>query len=210
MPTTKPSEHTSLAAALAAFQAERPTVTKDATNPAFRSKYATLDAFEAVVLPRLAVQGLAWTCYPTSTDTGFMLVGRLLHVSGEHIEAHFPITGGTAQQQGSAMTYGRRYMLAAVTGVSADDDDDGNAASAAAAQPRQQRPAAPQQQPDRAGKITAAQRRALSDALAAYPPEDRPHIVSKHAGRGVASPGDLTEAQAATVLAALTTTTKES
>jgi hypothetical protein len=47
------------------------------------------------------------------------------------MRAHFsiPVTKQDAQGYGSAMTYAKRYSLAAALGVVADEDDDGNAAS---------------------------------------------------------------------------------
>ena len=55
----------------------------------------------------------------------------LAHESGEWIsgELLLPLTKADAQGVGSAITYGRRYGLAAIVGIVADEDDDGNAAS---------------------------------------------------------------------------------
>ena len=44
-------------------------------------------------------------------------------------EVRMPIGGKKdAQAVGSSCTYGRRYGLSAILGISVDDDDDGNAA----------------------------------------------------------------------------------
>jgi len=55
----------------------------------------------------------------------------LLHASGESISGRYPLRPQqqTPQGYGSALTYARRYALAAMVGVVADEDDDGNVAS---------------------------------------------------------------------------------
>ena len=130
-------EHKNLTAALAAFQAELPDVTKGSTNPAFKSRYADLADVVKVVLPRLAAHGLAWVTAPDITDHGPVLRYELRHTSGEAITGAWPLPDGVkAQELGSWITYGRRYTLGAVVGVAPDEDDDGNAASKAAPAPR--------------------------------------------------------------------------
>jgi len=130
MPTEKTPD--TLASALAAFQAALPAVHKGATGqvPGKRSyKYADLSDLSAVVLPLLAAQGLSWMTMPTYDEAGrFVLQYELLHTSGEKRTGTYPLPTGTAWEVGSALTYGRRYTLSAVTGVAADEDDDGQAA----------------------------------------------------------------------------------
>jgi ERF superfamily len=60
-----------------------------------------------------------------------VLAYSLVHASGEREDGIYPLTGGAPQEQGSAITYARRYCLCAVTGVAADADDDGQAAQTA-------------------------------------------------------------------------------
>jgi hypothetical protein len=136
--------HESLAAALAAFQADLPAVHKGATGqvPGKRAyKYADLSDLSAVVLPLLAKQGLSWMTLPTYDEHGrFVLQYELLHTSGEKRTGSYPLPTGTAWEVGSALTYGRRYTLSAVTGVAADEDDDGQAAQDARQQPAQKAP----------------------------------------------------------------------
>jgi hypothetical protein len=53
----------------------------------------------------------------------------LLHSSGEWIMQEgivLKMDKQTAQGAGSAITYGRRYMLSAMLGIASEDDDDGN------------------------------------------------------------------------------------
>jgi hypothetical protein len=54
-----------------------------------------------------------------------------MHASGEWISTalHLPAVKADPQGIGSALTYARRYSLAAMLSVSADEDDDGNAAT---------------------------------------------------------------------------------
>lgn len=130
--TEKTTKHSSLAAALAAFQADLPHVTKGAVNPHFKSRYADLADVVSVVLPRLAAQGLAWITRPTTSETGTLVLAyELRHESGEAVGGTYPLGSGTAQQLGSAITYARRYTLSAVTGIAPDEDDDGNQANGA-------------------------------------------------------------------------------
>jgi hypothetical protein len=125
------SDHPNLATALAAFQRELPAVSKTATGqvPGKRSyKYADLADLSATVLPLLGKHGLSWTTMPTVEDGAFGLRYELLHTSGESRSGFYPLPTGSAWEIGSALTYGRRYCLSAVTGVAADEDDDGHAA----------------------------------------------------------------------------------
>jgi hypothetical protein len=135
--------HPNLATALAAFHLERPSVVKDQDNDHFKTRYAGLDAFEAAILPVLAKHGLTWVCIPTVPVGGgdLELEWRLIHGATEQqLGGVWPLGRGSNQQVGSALTYAKRYLLSAVTGVSAGGDDDGEAG---AGMQRQQRPSAP-------------------------------------------------------------------
>lgn len=134
------TEHKTITEALAAFQADLPKVGKNSTNPHFNSKYADLADIVEVVLPKLAAQGMAWATEPTFTENGFVLVYELRHTSGDVIRGEWPLpdpASVNSQALGSAVTYGKRYALSAVTGIAPDVDDDGNAADKARSAPRQ-------------------------------------------------------------------------
>jgi len=124
-----------LAAALSAFQAEVDAVKKDAENPFFKSKYASLENVIATIKPLLAKHGLAYTQFPSliwqDAHPQSSLTTILLHTSGEWLQATTPLLmkDQTPQGQGSAITYMRRYALAGVLGLATEEDDDGNAAS---------------------------------------------------------------------------------
>lgn len=140
--TSMVSEHKSLAEALAAFQAECPTLPKDATNPHFKSKFTPLDTMVEVVGPLLAKHGLSWSAFPCFAQDGSPALRYVLrHVSGEVESETMPLLVQKADPQGmgSALTYARRYSLSAALNLVADEDDDGNSAS------RRQEPLGPPQ-----------------------------------------------------------------
>jgi len=127
-----------LAAALAAFQNEMPTVRKahkaevqTKQGGSYSYTYADLADVTAAAAPLLSKNGLAFTACPRATDRGYELAGVLLHVSGESREGALPLTGNTPQELGSSITYMRRYLLGCITGLVTDDDDDGRLATAA-------------------------------------------------------------------------------
>lgn len=132
-----------LAAALAAFQAEAPRVAKDKTAKVttkaggqYSYQYADLADIAAAAYPLLAKHGLSFACLPEIGERGMALRGILLHTSGERLEGVLPMHGGTPQEIGSALTYARRYLLGAMTGIVTDEDDDGQQASFTPRQPQ--------------------------------------------------------------------------
>jgi len=122
-----------LAAALAKAQASMGTAKKTKTNPFFKSHYADLADVWAVIREPLSANGLAVSQMLEFGESGAAkLVTLLLHTSGQSLRALFPVkpVKDDAQGWGSAMTYARRYGLAALVGVAVEDeDDDGNNAA---------------------------------------------------------------------------------
>lgn len=120
-----------LGEALAKAQGEMESASKDSTNPHFRSKYADLASIREAVRKPLSSNGLSFFQRTSSSPEGVTVETTLLHSSGEFVRdsCWLPVAQQTAQAFGSALTYARRYSLAALIGVVADDDDDGNAAS---------------------------------------------------------------------------------
>lgn len=122
-----------LAAALAKAQGEMGGAVKDAANPAFKSKYATLEAVIDAVKPALSANGIAYVQAPGEVgEAGVPITTVLVHgESGEWMRSTLTVPLGNrrdAQGVGSAISYGRRYSLMSVLGIAAEDDD-GNAAS---------------------------------------------------------------------------------
>lgn len=120
----------SLTKALVKAQAELKNANLNKVNPHFKSKYADLAEIRDTVMPVLSKHGIALVQYTQIGSAGFYLVTRLMHESGEMIESRFPLPDNVEkpQQMGSAITYARRYTMAAICGITAEEDDDGNAA----------------------------------------------------------------------------------
>ena len=121
-----------LASALAKAQLQIEPASKNATNPHFRSHYADLASIWDACRGPLNTNGLSIVQFPCDGDVGRTgLCTMLLHSSGEFISEVVTTRSQKDDPQGlgSALTYLRRYALAAVVGVTATEDDDGNAAS---------------------------------------------------------------------------------
>jgi hypothetical protein len=105
--------------------------TKTARMGSYTYTYADLADIVEAVRPSLGVCGLAYTQSPTIAGGLPALTTTLLHESGEWISDTMLlfIAKDDAQGQGSAITYARRYALAAVLGIVTEDDDDGAGAS---------------------------------------------------------------------------------
>lgn len=122
-----------LAKALTAVQASLTPAKRDSTNPYYNSTYADLSSVWESCRETLAKNGLC-VIQGNSVGTGNTLIVEtiLIHESGQWVQSELclPLSKADPQGVGSAMTYGRRYGLAAIVGIVADADDDGNAASA--------------------------------------------------------------------------------
>lgn len=124
-----------LVSALARAQANFPPISKNHTNPHFKSRYADLSDVLAAVRPVLAAEGIAVLQPLRITIDGSLLLVTVLAGYGETIESSIPLyaEGMTPQQLGSTLSYYRRYALSSMLAVAAEDDDDGNAAQTAPA-----------------------------------------------------------------------------
>ena len=67
-------------------------------------------------------------------DRGFHMVARLLHTSGDSIEGVLPLSGTKAQEIGASMSYARRQLFTALTGATADDETSAEKANAQTAE----------------------------------------------------------------------------
>lgn len=119
-----------LAGAMAQAQGEIENASKNSNNPHFKSKYADLAEVLNTVRPVFAKHGLSIAQWPGFNEGMATLETILMHKSGEWISsiAMTPLSKQDAQGVGSALTYLRRYSLAAIAGI-AQEDDDGNAAT---------------------------------------------------------------------------------
>ncbi len=117
-----------IATALFKFQQEVGKVTKDATNPFFHNKYATLSSVLEAVKKPLEKANLVVVQSPSIST----LYTKIIHTeSGEFVDGHYSLlpVKNDPQSMGSAITYARRYALVSMLCLDVDDDDDGNAAS---------------------------------------------------------------------------------
>lgn len=184
-----------LATALSAAQGEMHHAEKTATNPFFKSKYASLPAIIDAARPALAKHGLSIIQTTDLESSGMVLVTQLMHSSGEWIRSWYPIRPSRPDPQGlgSAVTYARRYAYQSIVGIAPsedDSDDDGNGAS---------------------GRMvatvlltlaSAAQAKRIRDLAAIYGMTDA-QVSARVKEYGANSVEDLTESNAATILAKL-------
>ena len=136
-----------LAAALVKAQSAMGGAKKDSTNPHFRTAYADLASVWDACRAPLANAGLSVVQLVSSDEKSAIIETILAHSSGEWVSSTLavPLTKADAQGLGSAITYGRRYALAAIVGVCPADDDG----EAAVARPTQRtQPATRAQEPD--------------------------------------------------------------
>ena len=109
---------------------------KTSTNPAFRSKYASLENCIEAVIDSLNNNGIMLMQPTHLCEDGVIIETLFLHESGEQISAgklHVPATKHDAQGYGSALSYARRYSLLAACGIATEDDDGNNAVKPKAA-----------------------------------------------------------------------------
>lgn len=138
-----------LAKAIALSQLHVENALKSSTNPHFKSKYADLAEILNTVRPVFSANGVAIVQTPTFESGVASVETMLCHESGEFISSvcSSPVSKQDAQGIGSAITYLRRYSLAAMCGIAQEDDDGQNAV----AQPQQR-----QAQPER--KLSSTER----------------------------------------------------
>jgi hypothetical protein len=127
---------TSIAVALHKFHGLMGKVGKDAVNPHFKNKYASLSNIIEATTPHLNAVGLSVIQLPTESGLETML----MHTSGEYISS-VSLTpckdASNPQALGSALTYAKRYAYAGLLNLNIDEDDDAQRATVApAAQPK--------------------------------------------------------------------------
>lgn len=143
-----------LAKALVDTQQELKQPFKDKNNPAFKSQYVPLESVTESITKTATKYGLAFSQFATTdAEQNVSITTVVFHESGEFIQ--YPaltlkpskqrvvidteyVNGKrvniysneiTPQSIGSCITYGKRYSLSAIFGITSDKDDDGNEAS---------------------------------------------------------------------------------
>lgn len=146
-----------LAAALVALGAEIENVTKDRANPFYKSTYATLGAIIDASRPLLAKHGLVVSQTTGVTDGTLLVRTMVIHKSGQFIDGFYPLkpVKDDPQGYGSAMTYARRYCMAAILGITQEDDDGNHASHGHKAAPERQSTPPSRQTPDKAPATSA-------------------------------------------------------
>ena len=127
-----------LATAMAKAQGQIKGAVRDSANPDFKSKYADLASVRGACAEALSKNELAVFQFPRATEEGVEVETLLAHSSGQWLAETLtmPVAKADAHGLGSAITYARRYALAAIVGV-APEDDDGNAAASSSGKLRQ-------------------------------------------------------------------------
>jgi len=171
-----------LDAALAKAQGKIKKAEMNRENSAFKvgnriSKYADLESVWDACRGALSESQISVTQWPLhSTDDRLHLMTRIAH-AGEWMRAEFsiPLERKTAHGYGAAITYLKRYALAAVVGVVDSEDDDGNAASGLADAEPAKSPGAPTKKlPTPKPQAPDGRQKRVLDALkeSAWKPED--------------------------------------
>jgi hypothetical protein len=147
-----------IAQALSKAQAQMKPVAKNGRNPHLNNKYATLDDIVEALRVPFNENGLAFSQLCNESESGVVLDTILMHSSGQYIVSRMPIRsmeGNRAvnelQTFGIALTYTKRYALAAMAGVSSDDDSDGEKVQRQEAEQPRQTASKPDQQPPQTG-----------------------------------------------------------
>lgn len=135
-----------LAEALSKAQGEMIGAKKDSANPYFKSKYADLASIWDACRAPLSKNNLSIIQIPQ--ENGIETI--LAHSSGEWIKGFLEIKPVKEDPQaiGSAITYARRYALAAMVGI-APEDDDGNAATGKQESEKEKPAATPKKAPSK-------------------------------------------------------------
>ena len=119
-----------IAVAMCEVQASMESASKSSDNPFFNSKYADLSEVLRCIKGIIPSKNLSFMQMP-SFESGVVSVETIvMHSTGEWISStsSSPISKSNPQGVGDAITYLRRYSLAAIFGL-AQQDDDGNSNS---------------------------------------------------------------------------------
>lgn len=113
--------------AMAAFQAECPTIAK--TKKGYNYMYADLTAIDEQTKQLRATHGFSHTFDTDETEKGLVIYCIVKHVAGHSerskafIEKETTTKMNSSQQSGAAMTYGKRYAFVNAFGILTGDED---------------------------------------------------------------------------------------
>jgi hypothetical protein len=116
--------------ALAKFAKDCKGISKDSENSFFKkpdgtkSKYASLSAIQTGIKEPLEKAGLILV-HSVQVDA---VTTTVYADDGSFVSSTFPFILGKPQENGSAVTYAKRYNTAALLNLDTDADDDGNEA----------------------------------------------------------------------------------
>lgn len=116
-----------IASAMSKLQGEIEDANKDTSGYGY--KYADLSQVLSIIRPLLSKNGLSFTQHISNADDKIIIETMLMHSSGQWMASEIampPVQGksmNAAQAVGSIITYGRRYALTAIFGITQTDDD---------------------------------------------------------------------------------------
>ncbi|WP_419784288.1 ERF family protein [Maridesulfovibrio sp.] len=122
-------EITELAGAMLRVQQALKPAAKDGQNNFTNSRYASLQSVMETCREALLANGIWLTQLPVQVENGSLgLVSKIIHAESGQWQSSLlvmPLPKDDPQGYGSAMTYARRYGLAALIGIVTEHDDDG-------------------------------------------------------------------------------------
>lgn len=122
-------QNKNLLKALSNFQKQIKPIKKDASNPFFKSSYASLDHIQEHIKPTLIECGLIVVQRNVYLEDAAQLFveTKIIDVeSGEWESSLFPVIVNKpdAQSYGSAVSYAKRYSLSGLLNLTIQDQDD--------------------------------------------------------------------------------------
>lgn len=116
-----------LSKALSGFQSE--VVDADKDKKGYGYNYADLSQILSIIRPLLGKHGLSFMQHASNLDDKIVVETIVMHSSGQWISSELAMQlaqgkgMNSAQAVGSVITYGRRYALTAMFGITQHDDD---------------------------------------------------------------------------------------
>lgn len=159
----------------------------------YEYKYSDLASVIEHIKQPLNDNGLVFIQSPERADGGIIVATRIMHVSGEWVEGetYVPVPFATAQAFGSAISYGKRYGLQAMTGLPSEDDDGKKATDDDGMAPMNKGAASPASPPaPKASKLTPAQFQEHANAIGNAATTEALHAAYVKAYRAADAAGD--------------------